>query len=277
MLSPFEIVADYAFMQRALLAVLLVGAVCGVIGSFVVVRGMSFFGDALAHAVMPGIAVAFVTGNLHNGGIFVGGLVAGIASAVGIGWLTRHRTLKEDTAIGIVLAGMLALGIVIISQQRSYAGDLSHIMFGNILGVSNEDLWLMLACGLLVIAVITLLYKELLLMSFDQSLASTLKLPSEALRLLLLALIAVTIVASLQAVGVALMLAMLTTPAATAQLLTKRLHHMIFVASGLAMGSGVVGLFLSYYLNTASGATIVLTSTLLFLIVFGLTYRRRAA
>ncbi|NWF68584.1 MAG: metal ABC transporter permease [Chloroflexi bacterium] len=277
--NPIEVLAAYMFMQRAFFAVLLVGAISGVVGSYVVVRGMSFFGDALAHAILPGVAVAFVaTGSLAGTTLFTGGLAAGVLTALGIGWLTRNRRVKEDTAIGIVFAGMLALGIAIISTARSYSVELTHIMFGNVLGVSDSDLVIMLGCGLFVIGTVMLLYKELLVLNFDPGLATTLKLPTEALRLLLLVLIAVTIVASLQTVGVALMVALLVTPAATAQLLAKRLHHMMALASALAMFSGVFGLFLSYYLgifyniNISTGAVIVLTSTVIFLLVFALTH-----
>ena len=266
MLNPLT----YTFIQRGLVAVLLVGAISGVIGAFVVVRGMSFLGDALAHAILPGVAVAYVTG----GDLFLGGLIAGLATALGIGWLTRHQTLKEDTAIGVVFAGMFALGIAIISTVRSYSVDLTHILFGNVLGVNDGDLLVMAVLGVIVVGTIVLLYKEFLVLSFDVGLARTLKLPSEALRLLLLALLAVTIIASLQTVGIALMIAMLVTPAATAQLLTRRLHHMMILAAVLGALSGAVGLYVSYYLNVASGAAIVLTTTALFVIVFALTRLR---
>ena len=266
LLSPLA----YPFMQRGMLAVILVGVVSGVIGCYVVVRGMAFFGDALAHSILPGVAVAYIAG----GDLFLGGLVAGVAAAVGIGWLTRHQRLKEDTAIGVVFAGMFALGIAIISTARSYSVDLAHILFGDVLGVGESDLLLMAAFGVLVIAVVALLYKEFLVMSFDPGLARTLRLPGEALRLLLLALVAVTIVASLQTVGIALMVAMLVTPAATAQLLARRLHHMMFIAAFLGALSGVVGLYLSFYLNIASGAAIVLTTTALFAVVFAATQLR---
>jgi ABC-type Mn2+/Zn2+ transport system permease subunit len=271
----------YDFMERALFAALLVGAISGVIGCFVVVRGMSFFGDALAHSALPGVAAAFIytsgsafsipiIGSVQEESVrlFIGGLVAGIVSALGIGWLTREGRLKEDTAIGIVFVAMFALGIAIISSDsRAYGRDLTHILFGNILGIKPIDLYIMIGCGVVVIGTIVALYKELLLISFDQSLARILKLPSEGLRILLLVLIAVTIVASLQIVGIALMLAMLITPAATAQLLTRRLHHMMIVSALLGMFSGVVGIYLSYHLEIATGPAIVLTITVIFLLV----------
>lgn len=272
LLEPMQ----FAFMQRALIAAMLVGAISGVIGSFVVVRGMSFFGDALAHSILPGVAVAYIiTGSAAGPVLFVGGLIAGVGSALGIGLLTRDRRLKEDTAIGIVFVAMFALGIAIISSDpRAYGRDLAHILFGNILGITREDIIIMLLCGAFVVGTVVFFYKELLVVSFDSGLARTLRLPSEALRLLLLVLIAVTIVASLRIVGVALMLAMLITPAATAQLLTKRLHHMMFVASGLGIISGIIGIYISYYQSIATGPAIVLTITVIFLIVFTISQIR---
>ncbi len=164
----------FTFMQRGLLAVLLVGAISGVIGTFVVVRGMSFLGDALAHAILPGVAIAYVTG----GDLFLGGLIAGLGSALGISWLTRHEAVKEDTAIGIVFAAMFALGIAIISTARSYSVDLTHILFGNVLGVSDSDLIIMGGMGIVVLGVVLLFYKEFLVLSFDAGLARHLKRPA---------------------------------------------------------------------------------------------------
>lgn len=263
LLDPLQ----FAFMQRALLAVILIGLVSGVIGSYVVVRGMAFFGDAVAHGTLPGVAVAYILG--HD--LLVGGLVAGVAVALGMGWLTREGRLKEDTAIGVIFAGMFALGIAIISTSRSYSVDLTHILFGNVLGVSANDLLIMAIFGGIVLLTIAALYKEFLILSFDVSLARTLRLPDNVLRMLLLVLLAVTIVASLQTVGIALMVAMLVTPAATAQLLVKRLHHMMLLGGVIGALSGVIGLYASFHLNIASGPSIVLTTTALFIVVFVVT------
>lgn len=257
----------YQFMQRALMAAVLVGIISGVIGSFIVVRGMSLFGDALAHTILPGVALAYILG----GNLFIGGLIAGLGSAVGIGLLTGRGRLREDTAIGVVFAGMFALGIAVISTADSYSVDLTHILFGNVLGVGESDLITVLVCGVVVIGVIGLFYKELLTLSFDPGLMRVLKLPGEPLRYLLLILLAVTIVASLQTVGIALMLAMLITPAATAQLLVKRLHHMMLAAGIIGALSSVVGLYASWHFNVASGAAIVLTATAMFIVVFTLS------
>ncbi len=259
----------YAFIRRGLLALALVGGVSAVVGCFVVVRGMSFFGDALAHSILPGVALSYTVGGGYvASNLFLGGLGAGILSALIIAWLTRRMEVKEDSAIAIVFVTMFALGIAIISTQRSYAADLTHILFGSINGISQGELYMVAGMGAVVVGLIVLLYKEFLIISFDLSLAHSLRLPVEPLRILLLALIAVTIVASLQAVGIALMLALLITPAATARLLVKRLHHMIAIASLLGIVSGLVGFYASYYLDVPSGACIVLTTSVIFGLVF---------
>lgn len=259
----------FQFMQRALLAALLVGLLNGVVGTYVVVRGMSFFGDALAHSVLPGVALAYIITGGAGLSLFFGGLVFAVGSALFIGWLTRDNRMKEDTAIGIVFVALFALGIAIISSsQAGYGRDLVHILFGNILGIRPEDLIVIVVCGVLVIGTVVLLYKELMVISFDQTLARTLRLPSEALRMLLLVLIAVTIIASLQVVGVALMLAMMIIPPATAQLFTKRLHHMMIASSIIGMICGAVGIYVSYYLDIATGPSIVLTMTAVFIVGF---------
>ena len=260
---------SYSFIQRGMLALIMVGGISAVVGCFVVVRGLSFFGDALSHAILPGVAISYTaSGGYVASNLFIGGLGAGIVAALVIAWLTRKVEVKEDSAIAIVFVTMFALGIAIVSTQSSYTADLSHILFGSINGISQSDLLMVAAMGAAVLAIIALLYKEFLVISFDLSLAHSLRLPVERLRILLLLLIAVTIVASLQAVGIALMLALLITPAATARLLVKRLHHMIIIASTLGIISGVVGFYASYYLDIPSGACIVLTSSVIFALVF---------
>jgi len=259
----------YAFIQRGMLALVLVGGISAVVGCFVVVRGMSFFGDALAHSILPGVAISYtISGGYVASNLFFGGLGAGIVSALVIAWLTRTVEVKEDSAIAIVYVTFFALGIAIVSTQDSYAVDLSHILFGSINGIGQSDLLIVAAMGAVVLVIIVLLYKEFQIINFDLSLAHSLRLPVDALRTLLLILVAVTIVASLQAVGIALMLALLTTPAVTARLLVKRLHHMIIIASLLGIISGVVGFYASYYLDIPSGACIVLTTSVIFGLVF---------
>lgn len=257
-------------MRAALAAVVMVGIISGVVGCYVVIRGMSFFGDALSHSILPGVALSYIaTGGATGANLFFGGLVAGMVSALGIGWLTRGERLKEDTAIGIVFVAMYALGIAIISHDaRAYGRDLVHILFGNVLGIQGEDLLIMGVCGAVILGGTALLYKELQIISFDLNLARSLKLPAETLRLVLLAFIAVTIIASLRVVGIALMLAMLIVPAASAQILAKRLHHMMMISAALGAVGGVIGLLLSYHLDIAAGPSIVLTMTAIFAVIF---------
>ena len=258
---------SYPFMVRGMAAAVIVGIVCALVGSYVILRGMAFFGDALAHAILPGVAIGYLISGAASASLFWWGLVTAILTAVGIGAISKGAQLKEDTAIGIVFAGMFALGIALISTMRSYTVDLVHLLFGNVLGVTTASLLLTAVFGGLVVLIIIAFYKEFLVISFDPVLAETLRLPTEALRYLLLMLIAVTIVVSLQTVGVALMLAMLVTPAATAYLLTRRLPTMMAVAALIGAISGVVGLYLSYYISIASGAAIVLVCTGIFLVV----------
>lgn len=259
----------YSFIQRGLFALILVGSISGIVGCFVVVRGMAFFGDALAHTILPGIALSYtISGGSLGSNLFIGGLGAGIFSSLVIAALTRRAQIKEDTAIAIVFVTMFALGIAIISTQQSYAVDLTHILFGSINGINAGDLWVMAALGAVILLVIAAFYKEFVIISFDMGLAHTLKLPVEWLRVLLLILIAVTIVTSLQVVGISLMLALLITPAATARLLTQRLHHMMWLSALLGVISGVVGFYISYYLDVPSGASIVLTMSAIFALVF---------
>ncbi len=267
------------FMQRALAASLIVGVLCSVLGCFVVLRAMAFLGDALAHAILPGVAVAYLLG----GNLFVGALVAALVVAAGIALFSRRDGVKEDTAIGILFAAALSLGVVLISTVRSYATDLTHILFGNVLGVSPADLWLtgLLALGVLV--VLLLFYKEFLVSAFDPVLAHVLGRRPELFRSVMLVLLALTIVVSLQTVGVGLVAALLVTPAATANLLTRRLPAMMAVAALIGAASSVTGLYLSYYLDVASGAAVVLTATAVFVVVFlaaprrGVLWRRAAA
>ncbi|MEJ5197931.1 MAG: metal ABC transporter permease [Anaerolineae bacterium] len=252
----------YGFMQRGLLASVIVGVVCAVIGSYVVLRGMAFLGDALAHAILPGVALAYLLG----GNLTLGALIAAIAVALLIGLFSRQGAVREDTAIGILFAAALSLGVAMISSVRTFAVDLSHILFGNVLGVSTADLWLAGGLGAVVILVVIVFYKPLLVISFDPVLAATLRWPAELFRNLLLVLLALAIVVSLQTVGVGLVAAMLVTPAATANLLARRLPAMMALAALFGALSAVIGLYLSYYANIASGAAIVLVCTGFFLL-----------
>ena len=222
--------------------------------------------EQVAHAILPGVAVGYLLSGGARGAIFWWGLGTAILTAVGIGAVSRGARVKEDTAIGIIFAGMFALGIALISTVRSYAVDLAHFLFGDVLGVSAGDLWLTGLIGGLVLLTMLLFYKEFLILSFDPILAATLRLPSTLLHYLLLVLIALAIVVALQTVGVALMVAMLVTPAATAYLLTRRLPAMMALAALVGALAGIVGLYLSYYVRVSSGAAIVLVCTALFLL-----------
>lgn len=260
LLEPLQ----YPFMVRALLAAIMVGVICSTLGTYVILQGMAFLGDALSHAILPGVVLAYLLGLP----LAIGALVVGIGTALGIGALSYKGEIREDTAIGIVFAGSFALGVAMLSTVRSYAIDLAHILFGDVLAVSVQELWLTLGLGGIVLATVLLFYKELLVVTFDPVLAAVLRLPERFLRYLLLVLIAVTIVMALQTVGIALVLAMLVTPAATAQLLTRRLPIMMMTAALFGALANVSGLYFSYYVNIAAGPAMVLMATGFFLLVF---------
>ena len=265
LLEPLQ----YDFIVRALLAAVIVGVVCSILGTYIVLRGMAFLGDAMAHTILPGVVVAFFLG----WPLAIGALVMGVITALGIGFLTRRTALKEDTAIGVIFAGLFALGVALLSA-RGNTIDLAHFLFGNLLGVSTTDLLVTAGLGAAVLALIFLFYKEFLVLSFDPLLAATLRLPTTFLNYLLLMLIAVTIVVALQVVGVALMLAILVTPAAAASFITRRLPSMMAVAAAIGVFSGVAGVYASYYLNIASGPAVVLVATAIFLLVLALAGAR---
>jgi ABC-type Mn2+/Zn2+ transport system permease subunit len=264
LLEPFQ----YAFMGRGFVAVILVGTVCAVVGTYVVLRGMAFFGDALAHSILPGIAAGYLIGGGERQTLFWWALGTAVVSSLVIGALSRSTAIREDTAIGIIFAGMFALGVGLISTVRSYSVDLTHFLFGDVLGVRPSDLWLSAIFSGIILTAIFLFYKEFLVLSFDPVLAATLRLPAKVLDFFLMVLIAVSIVIALQTVGVALMVAMLVTPAAAAYLLTRRLPVMMVLAALIASLSGVTGLYLSFYFSIASGAAIVLTCTAFFILVW---------
>jgi manganese/iron transport system permease protein len=251
-------------MQRGLVAAIIVGILCSVIGCYVVLRSMAFLGDAIAHAILPGVAIAY----LVNGNLTLGALIAAVLVALGIGYFTRSGVIKEDTAIGILFTAALALGIALISSIRTYAIDLSHILFGNVLGVSVSDLILTAVLGMVVLGAVLFFYKQFLVISFDPILASTLKLPLVFFQNLLLVLLSLSIVVSMQTVGIGLVAAMLVTPPATAYLLTRRLASMMVLSAVLGAVSSIIGLYISYYANIASGSAIVLAATAEFLLAF---------
>ena len=267
LLAPLE----YEFFVRALVASALVGVACAVVGAFVVLKGMSFVGDAVSHSAFPGVVLAYLLGLP----IILGGAVAAIGTALGIGALTRRSGLRADAVIGVLFAGMFALGVALFSSIPNYVGDLFHFLFGDVLGISFADLISLAALASLLLLIVWVLWKELLFATFDPLGAGAAGLPVRRLDDLLLILIAVTIVVSLQAVGIVLVVAMITTPAATAQLLVKRFGQMIALAALIGVTSSLVGLYVSYALDIASGASIVLTETFAFLVALLITSIRK--
>jgi manganese/iron transport system permease protein len=261
MLAPLLDPLGYDFFLRALVASAVVGVVCAVIGSYMVLRGLAFMGDALSHSAFPGIVVAY----LLQGPFYLGAAVAAVATALAIGWIGRRGGLRTDTTIGVLFAGMFALGIFLFSLIPNYVGDLFGFLFGEILGIGTGDLIALVVLAAVVLAIVALLWKELLYTTFDPLGAAASGLPVAALDYLLLALIAITIVVSLQAVGIILVVAMLVTPAATAQLLTRSFGRLLGVAVAIGLITPIIGLYLSYWANAASGATIVLVETGVFL------------
>ncbi|MBC1573454.1 metal ABC transporter permease [Listeria booriae] len=254
---------QYEFLQKALLTSVIVGIVSGVIGSFIILRGMSLMGDAISHAVLPGVAVSYMLGV----NFFFGAAAFGVIAALGIGFVNQNSRIKNDTAIGIVFSSFFALGIIMISFAQS-STDLYHILFGNVLAVRNSDMWITLVIGAVVLLLVGLFYKELLVSSFDPVMAESYGLKVRVLHYFLMTLLTLVTVASLQTVGIILVVAMLITPAATAYLLTNRLSVMLFLAAGFGALSAVIGLYFSYMHNLASGASIVLAATVLFILVF---------
>jgi manganese/iron transport system permease protein len=267
LLAPLE----YEFFVRALVASALVGVACAVVGAFVVLKGMSFVGDAVSHSAFPGVVLAYLLGLP----IILGGAVAAIGTALGIGALTRRSGLRADAVIGVLFAGMFALGVALFSSIPNYVGDLFHFLFGDVLGISFADLISLAVLASLLLLIVWVLWKELLFATFDPLGAGAAGLPVRRLDDLLLILIAVTIVVSLQAVGIVLVVAMITTPAATAQLLVKRFGQMIALAALIGVTSSLVGLYVSYALDIASGASIVLTETFAFLVALLMTSIRK--
>jgi ABC-type Mn2+/Zn2+ transport system permease subunit len=259
LLEPLQ----HAFMRQALLASLLVGATCSLLGVYVVLRRMAFLGEAVAHTTLPGLVIAY----LNQWNLLLGAVLAAITAAVGIGWLSRRQRLREDTAIGVVFTGMFALGIVLISRTQSYR-DFSHMLFGNVLGVTNADLvGIAIVCGLVLISLL-LVNKELMLTTVDPLHARTIGLSDERLRYILLILMALAVVTGIQSVGVVLTTALIVTPAATASILTDRLKWMFFWSVTFASLSSVAGLYASFYFSVSSGGAIVLTCSCLFGLVF---------
>ena len=262
MLGPLIDPLRYDFFLRALTASAMVGLVCAVVGTYMVLRGYAFMGDALSHAAFPGVVVAY----LLKGPFYIGAAIASVATALAIGWVTRHGRLRGDTVIGVLFAGMFAMGVFLFSLIPNYVGDLFGFLFGEVLGIGIGDLVALVGLAVAVLTLIAILWKELLYSTFDPLGAAASGLPVARLDYLFLALIAVTIVVSLQAVGIILVVAMLVTPAATAQLLTRSFGRLLSIAALIGVLAPIAGLYLSLWVDSASGATIVLVETGLFVI-----------
>lgn len=254
---------QYGFMQRSLVIAILVGIVCAIVGSYLMVQRLALLGDAISHSVLPGLAIAFILG----ANIFIGAFIAGVLSTVIIAWIKARSTIKEDAAMGIVFSAFFALGITLITiVQKDNKIDLNHFLFGNILGVTAEDAIDTGFIVALVLLVVVFFYKELLFYTFDPLGAQATGLPVNLLNFGLMVLIALTIVASLKAVGVVLVLSLLITPASTAYLLVTRLHQVMILGAIIGVISSISGMYLSYFYNLPSGPAIVLVASGLFVL-----------
>ena len=254
---------NFHFLQNTLITALVVGIVGGAVGCFIILRGMSLMGDAISHAVLPGVAISFILGI----NFFIGAIVFGLLASTIITYIKSNSIIKSDTAIGITFSSFLALGIILIGIANS-STDLFHILFGNILAVQDLDMWITIAVALLVLTTITIFFRPLLLTSFDPTLAKSIGVKVTFYHYLLMVILTLVAVTAMQSVGTILIVALLITPAATAYLYANSLKTMILLSSGFGALASVLGLFIGYSFNIAAGSSIVLTSALLFLISF---------
>ncbi|MDQ2857626.1 MAG: metal ABC transporter permease [Candidatus Eremiobacteraeota bacterium] len=258
LLAPFQ----YEYMQRAFVAALVVGTLCSTIGTYVVLRKLSFIGDGIAHASFAGIVVAYLRGLDY----YAGATVVAVVTALGIGVVNRRGKVSLDTAIGVLFTGAFALGVFLMSRLPRYNVDLSSFLFGNILAVSRHDLQLIVGLAVVVVVSLALLYRALLYTTFDPVVAQASGINAGFVEYALLVLLALTIIVSLESVGIVLVAALLVTPAATAFQLTRRFTTMLALSAALGAFCAVAGLYASYYLRAASGATIVLLATIVFFV-----------
>jgi ABC-type Mn2+/Zn2+ transport system permease subunit len=267
LLAPFE----YDFMQRAFLAALIVGGLCSTLGTYVVLRKLSFIGDGLAHASFAGIVIAY----LRGGSFWIGAAIATIVTALGIGFVHRRANVSLDTAIGVLFTAAFALGVFLMSRSTRATLDLQSFLFGSILGVSRDDLFIVLGLGFIVALVIGALWRPLLYTSFDPVVAQASGIREGLVDNALLVILALTIIVSLQLVGIVLVAALLVTPAAAAAQLTKRFVPMMLLSATFGIFASVAGLYASFQLHAASGATIVLLATVIFFVALGISATRR--
>jgi len=259
-------------MVRALIAATLIGLVCSVVGVYVVLRNLSFIGDGLAHASFAGIVIAY----LWKLDLYIGGLIFAVLTALGIGVVSKKSEISLDTAIGVFFTAAFALGVLLMSRVQNYVVDLQDFLFGNILSIDRRDIIIVAVLVVLVLSTIALFYKELLFSSFDPVTAGASGVPVEALSYMLLVMLAVTIIVSLQAAGIVLVAALLVTPAATAYQFTNRFGSMMVISACVGVASAIIGLYVSYYFNVASGATIVLVATACFFVAIAVSPKRRS-
>ncbi len=264
MISEFiDGLLNFHFLQNALITALVIGIVGGAVGCFIILRGMSLMGDAISHAVLPGVAISFILGI----NFFIGAIIFGLLASTMITYIKSNSIIKSDTSIGITFSSFLALGIILIGVANS-STDLFHILFGNILAVQDMDMWITIIVSLLVLATITIFFRPLLLTSFDPILAKSMGVKVTFYHYLLMVILTLVSVTAMQSVGTILIVALLITPAATAYLYANSLKTMILISSALGALASVLGLFIGYSFNIAAGSSIVLTSALFFLISF---------
>ncbi|MCH9815788.1 MAG: metal ABC transporter permease [Actinomycetia bacterium] len=268
LIEPFEL----GFQQRALLGGILAALMCAVVGTWLVLQGMSFFGDAFVHGIVPGVAAAVVLGVDP----LLGAAVAALVMVLLIETITRGSKLREDTAIGLLFVGMLALGVAIISQVDSYFGSLTAILFGDVFGVTAEQLRQQAVLAVIVVVVSLLLYRPLLAMAFSRPKAELLGMRPRATHVVLLLTIATAVIGSFQVVGTLLVFSLLIGPPATAALVARTVPVMMVLGAGIGVVSVVAGLIVSYYAGTAGSATIALIPILIFFVVLAVTRLARS-
>jgi ABC-type Mn2+/Zn2+ transport system permease subunit len=258
------------YMQRALIAAVLVSVVAAVVGSYVILKGMAFISDALPHASFGGIAIAFALG----GSLYLGGIIAALVTALLIGFVSQRGLIKSDTAIGIFFVGAFALGLAVINEQSDHPDELLEVVTGDVLDVAWSDVYVTAVIGAIVLIFVALFYKELLFTSYDPAMAAAAGLPVAAFQYALLALVALTTVIAIKTIGVILVVALLITPAATAQLFVRSLPAMMALGALIGAVSSLIGLYVSWHADLSASASIVLTATVMFLLAFALAPSR---
>lgn len=254
---------NYGYLQKALGTAVIVGIACGIVGTFIVLRGLALIGDAISHAVLPGVAASYLLGI----NFFIGAVIVGLLATLAISFISEKSTVRNDSAIGIVFSAFFALGVLLMARAQT-ATDLTQILFGNVLTVRDSDRTLSIIIAAIVLLLVLAFYKELKLTTFDPTMARAAGIPVRAIHYGLMVTLTLVTVISLQTVGVILVVSLLITPASTAYLLTRRLSVMLLLSTVISAVSSAIGLFVSYVYNVSSGVTIVLTATVFFLLAF---------